>query len=831
MAAAEPEDFEKYHEAIYNKFKFSGVSTLTPSEICLTLLSPSWEYFFFKESKLSWLSVVGNYKPTLLEHLKSSSPENLKAKQQEDVLLRQQAGKKFLELLDTVALPHVGSVSDPSLKDDVILDRLKDALSKKNITLINLLLKNDSNHDGLMNKFEFISALESLSFSTQDIVALIRIAGYRTGVDLIPISGFSDFLNKRGDDKKKEEFALFTKLLNSLTAGGRSLDKAFALLDTNKDGVVTVDEFRSELSKLGGGFNFAECKEIFTVIDKDRSGSISLDELKGKLSSLLPASSKKEKEKKAGLLEINVLKGQKFKAGTRTVKVKFGTCEFVSSAHADANPEFKFKNIFEYVEGSAKEIEIETISGKKSEGKAVIQVAEIIKAGAWKKKVDILASNKALVGSLFVKGSLAESASTESTVEKGSLLVTLVRGDALDLKLQTYNRIYSLTQANTAKTITVYGVNKPKDHRFVLATNLDNPEHDLDLCELLSAHSLSPIEFKFGAKKVFIQVVWEDFDEIDESEYKAAAKIQKMWRIYLVIHSARLKSRRILINKKVATYDRRRYLLAVYKTGKDVEVEVHPADSSSVGIDTILSINRFPAQDLGDILSAVTLKSNFKLGALLEKTTLRGNLYIEVVQCINLHESLLVFSLEKFMSVISSKDKNPAEFFNLNFRRIPQDIECKVLSAGNKNLIGESKVFWGHAVNNSGNWTCNTIVYVGSKSSFIFRAKWEELEDISKEEEAAIVIQKNWRAKKEREENKIRMRKSSLVGRRGLFKDGKVYLVSVTEENKSWLVQLHPADNPQVPTFEVIDSCKVEAKENVAELLESLTVEGGKLKL
>ena len=41
MAEVELEELESYHEKILKKYEFSGITSLSPSEICLTLISPS----------------------------------------------------------------------------------------------------------------------------------------------------------------------------------------------------------------------------------------------------------------------------------------------------------------------------------------------------------------------------------------------------------------------------------------------------------------------------------------------------------------------------------------------------------------------------------------------------------------------------------------------------------------------------------------------------------------------------------------------------------------------------------------------------------------------
>lgn len=839
MSGADIEELESYHEGILKKYEYSGISSLSPSEVCLTLISPSWEYSFFKATKTHWLSIISHYRPSLLSHLKASSDEQTKKNELENSSLRQQAGKVFLDLLDTISIPHSGSPSEPSLKDDHILERLKEALGKKNHTLLNLLVKNDSNHDGFMNKSELVSALEEIAMTPHDIVALIRIAGYRPNVDKIPIAGFAEFLNKRGDDRKTEEYALFTKVLNAFNSKDKNLSKVFAFLDTNKDGVVTLEEMKIGLSSMNVNLTLAECKQVFMVLDKDRSGSISLDELKKRLNTLSTGGHevKADTGKVSGSLEINVLKGQKFKAGAKTVKVKFGHNEFTSQANPDVNPEWKFNCTFtvsdQPLQKLPRDIEFEVFTGKKSEGKSVISLSDVRNIDVLKSKLDVLV-NKQLHGIILVKSTWTEVQSQQSS-GLGHLEIAIVKGEgtSTDLIFQVNNRSLLIPSGNFGKTFRLERLQKKSDMMIkVHRPGDENIIKELNLNDIIAEDTRAPYEIVIEKSKVFVQILWEEIDPEEVKEINAAIKIQAAWRGYLVRHDCRLKNPRKLVDRKVVAFESRLYLLATYENNEKLEIEVHPADVSQLGIDTVLSINVFPKQDLSDLIGKLTLQPDFTLGSVLDKKKpLSGDLQLELIQGKNLPPCILHLTLGKKTSSLVVGSSKPAEFTNLVFKAVPKEIECRLISSSNAAVIAECKIFWAHSVLVPNEWTANSIVFVGDNSSFIIKAKWSHLPDMSQEELAAIVIQKNWRAKKERDELKIRMRKNTLVGRRGITVDGKIYLVSVKELGTAWVVELHPADNPQVPTFDVIDQIKLETHGELDEVLKKVTVVGEKIKI
>ena len=839
MSGAEIEELESYHESILKKYEYSGVSSLTPSELCLTLTSPSWEYFFFKSTKTHWLSIVPHYRSTLLSHLKSSSDDQIKKKDFENSTLRQQAGKVFLELLDTMSVQHVGTVAEPSLKDDQILDRLKESLAKKAISLMNLLLKNDTNHDGYMSKSELVAALEEIGMTPHDIVAIIRIAGYRAGVDRIPVAGFSDFLTRRGEDRKKEEYALFTKVLNAFNSKDKNLAKVFAFLDTNRDGVISLEELRTGLASMNISMTLAECKEVFTVLDKDRSGAISLDELKKRLNTLSTGGheAKSDTGQVSGSLEVVVLKGQKFKAGAKTIKVKFGNSEFTSQANAEANPEWKFKCNFEVVneplQKLARDVEFEIFSGKKSEGKAVISLNDIRATDVLKSKLDVLV-NKQSHGVIMVKSTWTEVQQKDDS-GLGNLEITIVRGESMtsDVLFTVENRTVRASAGSFGQTYRFSKLkNNPDSLLIIKKIDDETAVKQMNINDFISENSRKPHEVNLGKTKLHVQIVWEEFDPEEEKEDRAATKIQAAWRGYLVRHNARIKSPRKLVFRQGVSYDKRIYLLAVFEKASEYEIEVHPADTTQVGIDTVLSVNRFPKQDIEELIHKLTLHPNFTLKAVLDKKApLRGDLSVEILYVKGLPSSIFSLNIGKKNASIVSGSNRPAEFTNVLFNSVPEEINCRVLSSANTAVLGECKIYWAHALLKPEEWTFNSLVHVGDSASFVVRVKWEESPDTSKEELAAICIQKNWRAKIERDEMKIRMRKNTLVGRKGISADDKIYLVSVKETENSWIVELHPADNPQVPTFEIIDSVKVDSHGTIEELLAKVTVEGEKIKI
>ena len=179
-------------------------------------------------------------------------------------------------------------------------------------------------------------------------------------------------------------------------------------------------------------------------------------------------------------------------------------------------------------------------------------------------------------------------------------------------------------------------------------------------------------------------------------------------------HSRRLKNTRKLVMKKTGHYENRRYLLAVYEDAKNIDIEVHPADSNQIGTDIILSSNKFPLQDYSELIPKLVLSSNLKLSSILDKKVIRGSLQLKLLQVKGFPSSLLYFSLDNSSAVVSDKQLNESfGFSEVSFKTVPSEILCKVIGKENKTLLAEFYVYWIHAINSPDQWTFNTIVPAG----------------------------------------------------------------------------------------------------------------------
>ena len=201
-------------------------------------------------------------------------------KDAKDRALRAKAGILFLKSLDQreEAKPAKG---EAVLQDGQVIDRLNTAVIASKQDLSKLLDSVDSNADGRITKSELTKALDKLEITPQDILALMRIAGFRPGVNAVPISSLVKVV--LGWERRKEVMIgqLFTRLKGRFA--DKPLEEIFQALDVNGDGTISFAEFTEATNSLKLGFSREERHAVFAVLDQDHSGTISLEDMKAEI--------------------------------------------------------------------------------------------------------------------------------------------------------------------------------------------------------------------------------------------------------------------------------------------------------------------------------------------------------------------------------------------------------------------------------------------------------------------------------------------------------------------------------------------------------------------
>src|SRR5574343_246973 len=115
---------ERFFQGILNKYKQLGLSQLTPSEVLLTTLLPSFSEYFYEKTAQSWSEVLDSYHGILEHHLEHP-----------DKTYRYTAGKAFLNCLDMYASSNQ-VIPKYALADDSVLQKLSECIKAKNQSLM-----------------------------------------------------------------------------------------------------------------------------------------------------------------------------------------------------------------------------------------------------------------------------------------------------------------------------------------------------------------------------------------------------------------------------------------------------------------------------------------------------------------------------------------------------------------------------------------------------------------------------------------------------------------------------------------------------------------------
>ncbi|OMJ83032.1 hypothetical protein SteCoe_16124 [Stentor coeruleus] len=656
---------EKYFPKIVKKYKTLGISSLTPGEVCLTCLYPNFSEYFYQETNEEWSQILESYLPVLSDHLEY--PEKA---------YRYAAGKMFLQCLD---LQNISEKIVPkfSLTDDTILKKIAQVVKDKNLSLIQILTSNDKDSDGFLDKTEFVRAIEKLDLSPYDIIASIRIAGFRSGVDYVPISSFCDLISRRNYERKLKEYNLLTKILNLFAKQPGGIELIFRSLDKNRDGKVTLQEFRQGCLNLNISLSLKECNYIFAILDRDNSKSISLNELKAKLNEV--------SGKGRGLIAPMRKKSSLEPPGEFVVKILRGNVPHDATL--------------------------------------VIKIASVI----YRTKM-----------------------------------------------YPVYGEICRLKGQKTIKAVLEirYG---------------DNGDGKADISESFGREAIIPV--KIGHYEIEVSVRYEKIVGEDFKETQAVTVIQRAWRKYRA--KIFTKTPKKLITRKTISAYNKRFLMGIYSIDSGYYCQLHPADTNQIPLDTIISSNNFPIQPQEILIEKLQINPNLSITIEPNKLRIKGNLWVELVKLNNTQS--VEISLNNNINIFSSLG-DKAEFKDIKISR-PCDLDYT--ANGNK-----GKLYWIHALYTPYKWTITSIIGLPGRSSFTIRFNWVPGVKVGEIEQAASLIQQQWKAKKQQRK---------IIDRKRFKKNNKSYILTVTDENIGLVLMLYILEDTGNQTL--LDTVKTSSKD------------------
>ena len=821
------EQAQKIQKRILEKARTHSVSSLQVEEVCFTLMWSSFAELYQEATGLSWSSQLEKYFPKLVLLLETSNTEKA---------LRFQAGQVFLKALDSFSV----SVAKPkaNLKDYEVIERLKENLRDNSKSFLGTLTEMDLDGDGHVTKSELVTCLEDLEMAPQDIVALITIAGFKEGVTHVPIAALSEILLKNEKEAKQEKLLL--RVFNALCRKGRKLKDVFRFLDTNKDGEVTLQEMRNGLNRLCINLNYKDCKTLFNIFDIDKSGSISLDELHSRLRIYQPKEEFQTPDSLNGTLTVMIVKGLNLPPESKCIRLKLGNLpDHRTPEKLGASPVWKYKAVFavQNTDLVPNQLILEVLSGSRITGVAELPVYKCfhnpdqvaIKTGVNLRDLSGKKSGAVLVQCKW-QNSVAE---TENS--QGELSMQLVRGKNLPssyFEFRLNEKVVSSHMGpvwgqsvklvpvafDSGQVLSVRGYSSFDDRLFALK------EIPMSYVFAKPNRKLN-VELKLtSSSSLLLHLEWRPLESNEETEVESAVKIQSLWRRMIVQNQYKKiqeQNKRLLGRESLKSQDRV-YAVSFYSLDSQrMQLELHPADTVQAPLNLVLHKLILPFGDIKETLQTLSVTPYQQLTQTPSQKSARGNLSIQVLSYEGLEECWLRFEVEGLQSSVKVHKSNQVHLERVCFVQQPQNIKLGIYSES-KELMLEKQLYWLHAVAFPLQWTEPFLCRLKGDSYINFQYKWESLPTSEEEKEAVQRIQTAWKQLSLSEVKALG--KLKLVKKTTIRQHDRVFCVCLRENQETRLLQLHIADDPLVPAFEVLDSIEVPFDSDSEQLFESVNI-------
>ena len=613
----------------------------------------------------------------LVETLKNEINQSKQAKNNEDDhSLRFKAGQVFLSALENQ------DNSDPAspesyLQDDVVLKRLEKSLVGNSPGFKERLTAAASNKDGKVTKEELVKVLASLSLPPQDIIVISRLAGFRKGVQSVPIEGLASMQALRKQNKSKLESLLFSKLAGVFEKSSMSTDQAFTYIDVNKDGSINFQELSQVCDTLQLNLSREDRHALFAVLDEDHNGTISLLELKSRLETapdlnllvvdkesstnalntaksagpskqpvkstpILPLTDLPKSEitstNLSGILVIGLIKGTDLGTGSYAVQLRIESVQtqLKTPALSGPSPDWKYEGRISIYGAPISEVPGEVVAEVFGD-KGLVASARV----PWNKSLDspnawALRSEYTLNESSGSKhGSLLMQlmwCPTEGTPAEGAglLSVQVVSYSGFPKSQLQFTIGSSKVISNLEKDATalikdlVVKKNQPISDLKCTVINAANREEiaetSLSIQTALARPDWTlPVQVQLnGDYKLALRLWWLPQTADEEKLSSAAVRIQAMFRGGKARQelTVLLKSRKKLVGRKGMSFNNKYYLLNVTEEKDNYLLELHNVDMSESPMYEVSSYLKCPKQPLGEIFNKV-------------KVSIRNELFLE----------------------------------------------------------------------------------------------------------------------------------------------------------------------------------------------------------
>jgi ankyrin repeat protein/Ca2+-binding EF-hand superfamily protein len=315
-----------------------------------------------------------------------------------------------------------------------------------------------------------------------------------------------------------------------------------------------------------------------------------------------------------------------------------------------------------------------------------------------------------------------------------------------------------------------------------------------------------------GGYSLALKFLWTPQTAEEENRLKAVIKIQAMFRGMKArkdLPLMRKKSR--VLAKKVLKRDKDYFFVSLLGRDDDFLLQLHEVSNELPMYEVIseLPVQKQPVNELLENLSVNEAKE-IVLQSVLPETT--GSLGIEIVSC---STSFKCFTrIEHGKEYVHTKAGPPwgmkVMMPAITFSQF-KPLKFTVISVEKREEVAMGLVDWQEALKNNEKWTNEKIFDIG-KISACLKFFWT-----GKKQPQVVQLEKVEEGIKKKSVKK-------LVGRKGICRNKKYFLLSLFETAGIVEIQLHSASDPKVPMYQVIDSVSLRPGQDLQKVIQTLQV-------
>ena len=646
----------------------------------------------------------------------------------------------------------------------------------------------------------------------------------------------------------------------------------FAVLDQDHSGTISLLEFKSRLENAPAmpkpakapqtrppNNRYEEAKDLtpassergIAIIDKQPSANAtSITNNKSKEPTkqpvqVAPAAAVKElprpastNKKLSGNLVIGVVRGKDLGPGSYTVQLRIEGAEKVLKTPllSGANPEWKYKGRIRLYDTSTSQISQEVIAEVSGDKGLVastqvpwIQTLDFPNAWAVKSEYSLSEPNGRKHGSLFIHlmwcpkdsirvegaGVLSIQVVSYSGFPKSQLQFTIgsskvISGLEKDSVAMIKDLILKKNEPVPSLKCTVLNAANREEilwRNLSIEVALTTPEWTQPL--------LVPLNGDF---KLTLKFWWLPQTAEDEKRFRAVVKIQAMFRGRKARKNlpVLLKPRRKLVGRRVIACNKKYYLLSVIEEQDNLLLELHNADDSDRPMYEVSSYMRCQKQAVDEIFRKVKVSGRNEIvmeSAPQEEVC--GSLGIEICSCTCPVKS---YARIEFGKAFVHSPAGPPWGKKIMIPEIAYTqmgpVKVTLFSVEKRDELCKGLFDWAQSVKNPDKWTAEVISEVG-KYSMTLKFIWS-LNKQAKPE-TRVVLDKT-------EEGIKKKSIRTLLGRKGIMRNKRYYLLSIYDTAGLKQIELHVADDPNFPMYEVVDKADLSPLLDLENVLAKLEI-------